>query len=335
MVNMDTISNVSVVLNRTKLILKSGESGILSATVFPENITNKSVIWYSDDTNIATVDNGRVLGLSEGVTTIHAASVVDSGMWAKCKVIVSNDILVSDIWINPSTMTMYPGNSTSFTASVIPIDATNRTVIWSSDDPSVASVDADIGMVSAHKPGITKIWATAMDYSGESACCEIVVDPIYLVDKYGDEVVTFSYEKDGDKSLSKNFKVREFRCKDGSDEILIDMELVRYLQQIRDWAGGSIKINSGYRTPSHNAKVGGSKTSKHLQGRAADIVCSKKNPLQLAQKAETLGMKGIEWNPVYNYTHVDTREKEWHVQYAKDEDNNPYFIYHDTFYGLS
>lgn len=296
------------------------------------------MVWYSNDTNIATVDNGRVIGLAEGVTTIYGVSAADGGICAKCKVIVSGDILVQDIRIRSGTATISPGDSVSLTATVLPLNATNRTVIWSSDDPSVATVTADTsnsGLVSALKPGTTTIRATAVDYSGESACCELVVESPYLVDQYGDEVVTFSYEKDGDKALSKNFKVREFRCKDGSDEILIDMELVRYLQQIRDWAGAPIKINSGYRTPSHNARVGGSKTSKHLQGRAADIVCAGKTPLELAQKAETLGMKGIEWNPVYNYTHVDTREKEWHVQYAKDEDNNPYFIYHDTFYGLS
>lgn len=314
MVNVNTISNISVTLNQTKLILKRGESGMLSATVTPENITNKSVIWYSDDTNIATVDNGRVLGLCEGVTTIYAASVVDSGICGKCKVIVSNDILVNDIWINPSTMTMYPGDSASFTASVIPLDATNRTVIWSSDDPSVASVAACSGLVSAHKPGTTKIRATAMDYSGESACCELVVESPYLVDRYGDEVITFSYALDGNKPLSKNFKVREFRCKDGSDEILIDMELVRNLQKIRDWAGASITINSGYRTPSHNASIGGATRSQHIYGKAADIICSGKTPLQLAQKAETLGMMGIEWNDDLNYTHIDTRTNKWHVK---------------------
>lgn len=155
---------------------------------------------------------------------------------------------------------------------------------------------------------------TAMDYSGERAGCEIVVESPYLVDQYGDEVVTFSYKEDGDKSLSKNFKVREFRCKDGSDEILIDMELVRYLQKIRDWAGGSVTINSAYRTPSHNAKIGGATKSKHIEGKAADIVCSKKTPLQLAQKAQSLGMKGIEWNKDAKYTHIDTRTNQWHVK---------------------
>ncbi len=329
------IFQISVNLNQTKLILKRGGSGILSATVLPTSLSNRNVLWYSDDTNIATVDNGRVLGLYEGVTKIYAVSAFDNTVSASCEVIVTNDILVSDIWINPGATTMYPGETANFTAAVIPLDATNKSVVWSSDNPSVASVEPQSGLVSAHNPGTTMIRVTAMDYSGESACCELVVESPYLVDKYGDEVVTFSYVEDGDKYLTKNFKVREFRCKDGSNEIKIDMELVRYLQQIRDWAGASITINSGYRTPSHNASVDGAPNSMHLEGKAADIICSNKTPLQLAQKAETLGMTGIEWNPVYGYTHVDTRENEWHVKYAKDENNNPYFIAIKSFYNVT
>ena len=140
-----------------------------------------------------------------------------------------------------------------------------------------------------------------------------VIQPVYLVDIL-DGIQTFSYAKDGDKYLSKNFRVKEFRCKDGSDKIIIDMALVVYLQAIRDWAAASITINSGYRTPSHNASVGGASNSQHIYGKAVDIVCSNKTPLQLAQRAETLGMKGIEWNADLGYTHIDTRTTKWHVK---------------------
>ena len=140
-----------------------------------------------------------------------------------------------------------------------------------------------------------------------------VIPPTYLVDQLTG-IQTFSYLRDGEKNLSKNFKVKEFRCKDGSDEILIDMALVVYLQAIRDWAGASITINSGYRTPNHNASIGGASNSQHIYGKAVDIVCSDKTPLQLAQRAETLGMKGIEWNADLGYTHIDTRTTKWYVK---------------------
>ena len=84
-------------------------------------------------------------------------------------------------------------------------------------------------------------------------------------------VKTYSLKKDGDKSLSKNFKVREFRCKDGSDEILICQETVDILQAVRNYFGQPVTINSAYRTPTWNKKVGGASSSQHVKGTACDI----------------------------------------------------------------
>ena len=81
----------------------------------------------------------------------------------------------------------------------------------------------------------------------------------------------YSLKKDGVKQLSPAFRVREFRCRDGTDTILIDEGLVVLLQCIREHFGKPVTITSGYRTASHNTRVGGSKSSQHLLGRAADI----------------------------------------------------------------
>ena len=84
----------------------------------------------------------------------------------------------------------------------------------------------------------------------------------------------YSLAKDGTKKLSTDFKVREFRCKDGSDPIFIDSELVEVLQKIRTHFGKAVNINSAFRTASHNAKQkNASHYSQHLYGKAADI-CS-------------------------------------------------------------
>lgn len=101
-------------------------------------------------------------------------------------------------------------------------------------------------------------------------------------------VKTYSLRSSGGTNLSKNFKVREFRCKDGSDRILIDSELVRILQQIRNYFNASITITSGYRTESYNKKIGGATGSMHVIGKAADIQVSGVDPIMDMHKIGSL-----------------------------------------------
>ena len=101
-------------------------------------------------------------------------------------------------------------------------------------------------------------------------------------------IESYSLAKDGEKRLSANFKVREFACGDGSDAVLIDQELVIVLQCIREHFGKPLHITSGYRTASHNAAVGGSKSSQHLLGRAADFWVEGVDVVTVAAYAEAL-----------------------------------------------
>ena len=120
---------------------------------------------------------------------------------------------------------------------------------------------------------------------------------------------TYSKARDGNTRLSESFRVREFACNDGSDTVKIDMELVKQLQRIRSWAGASVIISSGYRTPSWNAKIGGASKSKHLYGMAADIYVKgrAKSITEIARFAEAIGCTGIERNEDASYVHIDTR----------------------------
>ena len=119
-------------------------------------------------------------------------------------------------------------------------------------------------------------------------------------------IKAYSKAKDGDKKLSTNFRVREFACKDGSDPIFIDTELVDVLQKIRNHFGKPVTINSAYRTPTRNKEAGSTTYSQHLYGKAADIKISGVTPKNVADYAETLLDKG--GIGIYNtFTHIDVR----------------------------
>lgn len=118
----------------------------------------------------------------------------------------------------------------------------------------------------------------------------------------------YSYAKDGTKFLSKNFRVREFRCKDDTDPIFIDSDLVDVLQKVRDHFGKAVTITSAFRTASHNKKVGGAIYSQHLYGKAADIKVSGVAPSVVADFAETLMPSTGGIGRYSTFTHVDVRK---------------------------
>lgn len=120
-------------------------------------------------------------------------------------------------------------------------------------------------------------------------------------------IKTYSLKKSGSTKLSEHFSVKEFACSDGSDEIRIDPKLVDYLEKIRAHFGKPVRITSGYRSPTYNAKVGGVKNSYHMKGMAADIVIDGVKSKEVAQYAETIGCGGIGWYEARNFTHIDTR----------------------------
>lgn len=124
----------------------------------------------------------------------------------------------------------------------------------------------------------------------------------------------YSLAKDGTRKLSPSFTVREFRCRDGTDTIMIDEGLVVLLQCIREHFGKAVTITSGYRTAAHNTAVGGSKSSQHLLGRAADIQVAGVSPDAVAAYAESLmptwggvGRYPVKAGRAKGWVHVDTR----------------------------
>ena len=125
-------------------------------------------------------------------------------------------------------------------------------------------------------------------------------------------VKTYSKKKDGNKYLSANFRVDEFACHDGTDTILIADDLVNILQALRNHFGRAITLNSGYRTLSWNAKVGGEINSFHTKGMAADFNISGWSPQSVRKVVEKGKILGVDPEKIglgaYSaFTHIDCR----------------------------
>nr|QJB21316.1 MAG: hypothetical protein [Microvirus sp.] len=118
------------------------------------------------------------------------------------------------------------------------------------------------------------------------------------------------YTKASDTKIETHFKASEFQCKDKSEDLLVAAELLSVLEEIRNHFNAPVIINSGYRTPSWNSKVGGSPNSYHCKGMAADIVVKGHNSKEVAEYADSIMEKGgvIRYT---NFTHIDVREERY------------------------
>lgn len=165
------IGVTSVTLDKTDLTLDVNDTEKLTATVNPNDATNKTVTWKSDKPEIVEVDsNGNVTAKAAGTATITAT--VD-GKSVSCKVTVNGQttVPVASVELNQTTLELIAGKEATLTATVKPDNATNRTVAWESNATNVATVD-NSGKVTAVSEGTATITAKAGE---QTATCTVTV----------------------------------------------------------------------------------------------------------------------------------------------------------------
>ncbi len=227
----------SVTLNRNSLELGLNEAFTLSATVAPENATDKAVKWTTSDSGVVRVSNGTVTAVGEGTAKITAAA---GGKSASCTVTVKNAepefIPVDSVTLNRESLELKVDETFTLTALIAPSDATETEIIWNSDNTSVATV-AD-GIVTAVGVGTANITATA---GGVTAVCEIGViakdEPVIPPDPdvpAEDDIITYAHSgeecaafewKDADANKAKV----EYKLSSSNSYIPVDKELIRQI----------------------------------------------------------------------------------------------------------
>ncbi len=178
------VAVTSVKVNPVAKTIKKDEIFTLTATVLPANATNKKVTWSSNKPAIATVDaTGKVKGVAIGKAVI-TATTQEGNKKAQCVVTVkdnSNPVAVTSVKVNPTAKTIKKDEIFTLAATVLPANATNKKVTWSSNKPAIATVDAT-GKVKGIDIGKAVITATTQEGNKKAQCVVTVKDDTGLAD---------------------------------------------------------------------------------------------------------------------------------------------------------
>lgn len=153
-------------VDKSAVFLKTGETAVLTAIISPVTASNKDVQWVSSDESIATVDsNGRITAVGSGDALVSVQSK-DGQFRSYCLVsvspVITEYLVVSAGYVSTTRL---PGEAIQLTARVMPENATNKNVKWSSSDTTIAMVDENGLVVFGNVPGTAIITASADGYA--------------------------------------------------------------------------------------------------------------------------------------------------------------------------
>ena len=198
----EQVAVTGMTLEKKSIEVEKGKTETINAIITPENATRKGITWTSSDTNVATVTNGVVKGISAGTATI-TATTKDGGFTDTCEVTVMQNA-VTGIRISEKLIDLGMGYKKQITATVMPDDATDKSVEWTSENPEIAAV-SDNGTITGKSYGRTVVTATTTD-GGYTAKCVVRVKPIDVFDATGNNEFVLSNTDSETKLVSSTAK---------------------------------------------------------------------------------------------------------------------------------
>ena len=198
----EQVAVTGMTLEKKSIEVEKGKTETINAIITPENATRKAITWTSSDTNVATVTNGVVKGISAGTATI-TATTKDGNFTDTCEVTVTQNA-VTGIRISEKLIDLGMGYKKQITATVMPDDATDKSVEWTSENPEIAAV-SDNGTITGKSYGRTVVTATTTD-GGYTAKCVVRVKPIDVFDATGNNEFVLSNTDSETKLVSSTAK---------------------------------------------------------------------------------------------------------------------------------
>ena len=221
------VNVTSVKVNKTEASLKTGNKEKIVATITPDNATNKEVIWTSSNDKVAIVDgNGEITAIGEGNAVISAISADNNSLLSTINVNVEKTIIeVTNIILNSSRNNLDVGECEEIVSNVVPSDATNREIIWTSSNNEILEVDNN-GKVCAKSEGTAKVIAKSNNNKSSEILFTInkennsnveVYDDPQLIDDNNEDIVEEDIDEDIVEEVEKDNKAVEENRNDNQD----------------------------------------------------------------------------------------------------------------------
>lgn len=295
----------AITLSDSALRLNVGRTKALTATVLPEDATNKNITWASDDETVATVDSGgAITAIKQGEATITAMAQDGSDISGVCRVTVLSaadetintekntveTIVAKAINLNVTSLTLAEGVSSMLKATVVPERTTNKAIAWTTSNAKVATVSQN-GTIKAVCAGNAVITATAKDGSGAKATCAVKVTPVFAklsmkAASSGHDSVKLSWAKD---KRADGYKVYRRTAENKNFKVIADTKKRNYVdKKLTTGEKYTYKVRA-YRTIGGKKVYGSYSTAKSAK------------PIPAPAKAKVKAGKGkitVKWNPV-------------------------------------
>ena len=170
-----------IMFEETTISLNIGATTTLVPIILPENATDKTVSWNSSDETIATVENGVVTAIAEGDAVI-TVTTYDGGFTAQCEILVREAVIpVESVEINEESLDLTVGDEpVQLSVTVLPEDATDKSVVWTSSDETVVTVSEE-GLITIIGVGTSSITASSGNVISEP-CVVTVSEQIIQVE---------------------------------------------------------------------------------------------------------------------------------------------------------
>ena len=178
-VTVTEVKLTSISFSSSSMSIEYSKTKTLQPTFKPSNATDKSLTWTSSNPKVVSVDkNGKIKGLQAGKSAVITATTKTGKLTAKITVKVK-PVSVSSVSLNRTSLTLSKGGTFTFTATVKPSTATDKSLTWTSSNSAVAKVDKN-GKVTAVKNGTAVI--TCKSANGKTATCTVTVKKITVTD---------------------------------------------------------------------------------------------------------------------------------------------------------